>query len=204
MKDLSPRFCNPINMPRPRGARLIEGLSPKLGRRLQFFDHATFSVWIGLEADPDVIALCERPTRMGPGKIDPIIDFWVRRATGEEFLLVPHGAVDIPLPSEFNEVPIRTINAVDRAASAVWTSNWMRMLPVINAARNAISKTTMKSVSRFVREPMPLAMIERQFGNGDPTAVRATIFELLRIGQLTAPALRIAPLSLHTTLEPMR
>jgi hypothetical protein len=48
-------------MPRPRGARLIEGFSPKLGRRLQFFDHATFGVWIGLEATPDVITFCERP-----------------------------------------------------------------------------------------------------------------------------------------------
>lgn len=140
---------------------------------------------------------------MGPGKIDPVIDFWVRRASGEEFQLVPHGTSDISLPSEVKEVPIRTINAVDRAASAVWTSNWMRMLPVINSARNAISKTTMKSVSRFVREPMPLAEIERQFGHGDPTVVRATIFEMLRIGQLTAPALRTEPLSVHTTLEPI-
>jgi len=90
MKDLSPRFCIPINMPRPRGARLIEGFSPKLGRRLQFFEHATFAVWIGLGADPEVISLCERPTRMGLGKIDPIIDFWVRRTGGEEFQLVPH------------------------------------------------------------------------------------------------------------------
>ena len=90
MKDLSPRFSFPIDMPRPRGSRLIEGFSPKLGRRLQFFDHATFAVWIALEATPDVITLCERPSRTGKDKGDPIVDFWVRRAVGEEFLFVSH------------------------------------------------------------------------------------------------------------------
>jgi hypothetical protein len=96
MKDLSPKFCIPINMHRPRGARLIEEFSPKLGRRLPFFDHATFVVWIGIESDSDVISLCERPTRMGPGKIDPIINFRVSRTGGEEFQLVRNGPSDIP------------------------------------------------------------------------------------------------------------
>lgn len=202
MTDLVLRFSNPINMPRPRGARLIEGFSPKLGRRLQFFDHATFGVWIGLEADPSVSALCERPTRLGSAKTDQIIDFWVRRDGGDEFLMVTQGNTDISMPADVEETPLRCINAVDRAASSMWISNWTRMLPVINAARSAISKTTMKSVSRFVREPISLAIIERQFSSGDPTVVRATLFEMLRTGQLVAPALRTEPLSLHTTLEP--
>lgn len=204
MKDLAHRFCNPINMPRPRGARLIEGFSPKLGRRLQFFDHATFGVWIGLEADPSVNALCERPTRLGSAKTDPVIDFWVRRADRDEFLMVTQGDTAQTLPCTVDKTALRCITAVDRAASSVWISNWTRMLPVINAARDAISKTTMKSVSRYVREPISLALIERQFSNGDPTVVRATLFEMLRIGQLVSPALHIESLSLNTTLEPMR
>lgn len=182
MKDRALRFCNPINMSRPRGARLIEGFSPKLGRRLQFFDHATFGVWIGLEADPSVSALCERPTRLGPASNYPIIDFWIRRCDSDEFLMVTQGNTDISLPSDFEETPLRRINAVDRAASSMWISNWSRMLPIINAARSAISKTTMKSVSRFVREPTSLAAIERQFSSGDPTVVRAE-----RVNDFAAP-----------------
>ena len=202
MKDLSLRFCIPIDMARPRGARLIEGFSPKVGRRVQFFDHATFGVWIGLEADPSVNALCERPARIGPAKDDAVIDFWVRRATGEEFLMVPTGDNDKPLAFDIEKIPVRDISAVDRAASSVWISNWQRMLPAINGARNAVSKGTMKSISRFVREPTPLAVVERQFSSGEPTVVRATIFEMLRTGQLAAPELRTWPLSLQTTLEP--
>lgn len=203
MKDLSPRFCIPINMPRPRGARLIEGFSPKLGRRLQLFDHAAFSVWIDLEADPKVLTLCERPARLGLTITDPVIDFWVHRADGDEFQIVPPGEPDSSLPTTLEETPIRTITAVDRATSSIWTSNWARMLPVINSARSSITKATMKSVVRFVREPMQLAVIERQFSNGDPTVIRATLFEMLRTGQLAASALRTQPLSLHTSLEPM-
>lgn len=60
----------------------------------------------------------------------------------------------------------------------------------------------MRSVSSFVRAPTPMAIIERQFNIGDPTVVRGTIFELLRLGQLAAPTLRTESLSLHTLMEP--
>ena len=135
MKDLSPRFCIPIDMPRPRGARLIEGFSPKLERRLQFFDHATFAVWIALEATPDVISFCERPTRTGKDKGDPIVDFWVRRAAGEEFLFVPTSDTSVPCLDVCMHLPARTVTASERAAQSTWTANWMRILPVVNAAR---------------------------------------------------------------------
>ena len=132
MKDLSPKFSIPIDMPRPRGSRLIEGFSPKLGRRLQFFDHATFAVWIALEATPDVITLCERPSRTGKDKGDPIVDFWVRRAVGEEFLFVPTGDTSVPRLDVCLNLPARTVTVSERAAQSTWTANWMRMLPVVN------------------------------------------------------------------------
>ena len=61
MKDLARRFCVPVTQTRPKGARLLEGFSPKLKRRVQLFDYSSFSVWIRLEADPKVVAFCERP-----------------------------------------------------------------------------------------------------------------------------------------------
>jgi hypothetical protein len=204
MKDLSPRFCIPIDMPRPRGARLIEGFSPKLERRLQFFDHATFAVWIALEATPDVISFCERPSQTGKDKGDPIVDFWVRRAAGEEFLFVPTSDTSVPCLDVCMNLPARTVTASERAAQSTWTANWMRMLPIINAARNALTKSALKSICGFVRESTSLAVIERKFTNGDPSVVRATAFELLRTGQLHAPELHTRPLSTTTLLEPTR
>lgn len=46
MKDLARRFCVPVIQTRPKGARLLEGFSPKLKRRVQLFDYSSFSVWI--------------------------------------------------------------------------------------------------------------------------------------------------------------
>ena len=126
MKDLSLRFINPTNMSRPRGARLIEGFSLKLGRRVQFFDQATFGVWIGLEADPSVNGLCERPARIGPARGDSIIDFWVRRTTGEEFLMVQAGDTENPLAFDIDGIPVRYVSAVDRAASGTLAAETTR------------------------------------------------------------------------------
>jgi hypothetical protein len=84
MKDFSAGFTAPLDLPRSRGARLIEEFSPKLERRVQFFDHATFAQRIRLEADPTVMSMCERTRRMGTDPDARVVDFWVRRADDEE------------------------------------------------------------------------------------------------------------------------
>ena len=58
MTKLSPRFSEPIDMARPRGARLLEAFSPKLGRLIRHFDRAAFDYWVVLEADPGVEIFC--------------------------------------------------------------------------------------------------------------------------------------------------
>jgi hypothetical protein len=64
---ISARFQSAISTVRPRGARVIESYSPKLGRRLQCFGEDAFRQWICLEADPSVEAFCERPTHLNSG-----------------------------------------------------------------------------------------------------------------------------------------
>jgi hypothetical protein len=65
MKHLLRRYSVRLPQSRPKGAQVLEGYSPKLGRRVQLFDYASFSVWIGLEADPTVNTFCERPRPLG-------------------------------------------------------------------------------------------------------------------------------------------
>jgi hypothetical protein len=204
MKDLTARFSEPINIGRPRAGRLIEGLSPKLARRVRLFDHATFAAWIALEADPTVITFCEHPARIGANETDPPIDFWVRRANGEEFILVAAGATPASPIESIGDIKVRYVADAELAAANTWILNWKRMLPVINATRPAITRALTTSVRKLVVGPSPLAEIEQHLSVGDPTLVRGAIFDMLRTAQLAAPTLHDSPLSLHTIVEPMQ
>ena len=201
MKDLAPRFAVPLEVPRSRGARLLEAYSPKLERRVQFFDHRSFEQWLRLEADPRVIALCERPTRVGPKTNDRIVDFWVRRADTQELIVVQTTSSDT-LPARVAGLPLHTVRLGDLAAASAWTNNWQRMLPVINVTRALIPSKLLGSRLDYVREPIALARVEHELAVGDPAIVRGAIFELLRTGRLLAPSLHVEALSLHTLLHP--
>jgi hypothetical protein len=80
MKVSAARFGPPLAATRPRGARLLEARSPKLGRRVRLFDRLAFSQWIRLEADPAVLSFCERPARVDSQPDSCLIDFWIQRA----------------------------------------------------------------------------------------------------------------------------
>jgi hypothetical protein len=119
MKDSAPRFATPMDAPRPRGARLLEAFSPKLGRRVRVFDRATFDQWIRLEADPSVLMLCERPTRLGIDRGGRLIDFWVRRDGREEMLLLGHGEAEQAVPDQIDGVALRVIAPAELSAANI-------------------------------------------------------------------------------------
>ena len=198
-KDSSPRYAAPIDLRRPRGARLLEAFSLKLSRRVRLFDRASFDQWVRLEADPHVLSLCERPTRLSSTPGARPVDFWVLDRDGEHLLVIED---EEPAPQTIEGVAVRRITAADLAASAMWIGNWHRMLPVITMCRTLAPKALARSVLGFVREPVPLSRVEHELSLGDPSLVRATIFDLLRTGQLRATSLHTQALSLHTLVEP--
>lgn len=106
------------------------------------------------------------------------------------------------LPRSVQNVPLRLVPVAEQAAASVWVANWLRMIPVINATRDAQPKALIKSVLSLVRRPLALSLVEHELSVGDPAVVRGTIFELQRTGQLMAPSLHTRALSLHTLLEP--
>ena len=201
MKDLARRFCVPVTQTRPKGARLLEGFSPKLKRRVQLFDYSSFSVWIRLEADPKVVSFCERPARIGSPGSDALIDFWIRLADGEEYfwIISSHDAPDLPIT--LHDLTVHYVHDAELAANAVWVANWQRILSVVNVSHSLLDPALMKLVRAFVKQPVALGSLEAQFACGDPVRVRASIFELLRKGHLVAPVLRTQPLSLYTPIE---
>jgi hypothetical protein len=141
MKDSSARFVALLETVRPRGGRLIEGFSVKLQRRARLFSRSSFAQWIRLEADPSVIAFCERPARVGPGPDTRLIDFWVHGADGEAMLLID-AREDVP--SQLHGLQVRVVGDAELAAASVWIGNWSRMLPVINATRTLLPPSILR------------------------------------------------------------
>jgi hypothetical protein len=200
MKDFAARFGSPIPATRPRGARLLEAYSPKLIRRVRFFDHLAFWQWIRLEADPAVSTFCERPARVDRRPDACLIDFWVQRASTEKLLLI-ESRYDLPV-QDVDGLAVDVVPLAELAAARMWISNWARMLPVISATRSLVPKSLTHVLLGRVVESQPLARLERDLLGSDAAIVRGAVFELLRIGQLRAPTLHRQPLDLHLMVEP--
>jgi hypothetical protein len=151
MKKFPPRFVVPVDLARPRGARLLEAFSPKLGRPIRHFDHAAFEYWVALEADPGVEVFCERPVRFPAGPGDGTADFWVRGHKGESILLLSSRDAAV-VPNEIDGIPVQLVAAAEVAAAGTWVRNRQRMLPVIIAARGSVAPGLAKSILVFERE----------------------------------------------------
>jgi len=78
----------PVALGRPRGAHRFEAFSLKLARRLTFYRRAVLDQWVLLEADPAVIAFCERPGYIQFGGQRYLADFWVRYEGLQELVIL--------------------------------------------------------------------------------------------------------------------
>lgn len=201
---ISARFQTAISSTRPRGVRGIESYSPKLGRRLQCFGEDAFRQWICLEADPLVETFCERPTYLNSGDDKRPVDFWVRYKDREVLLVLDAENQVSTVTLDDTELAVRNVLPVELAAARVWIGNWERILPLIISCRQQISSSLQNSILKFVVAPMPLARIEQEFVTGDPTMIRAAVFDLLRQGKLQSSQLQTEPLSYRTVFQPGR
>jgi hypothetical protein len=203
MRDFSDA-PTPLAIIRPRGARLIEARSPKLGRLVQHFDQASFRQWIRLEADPSVTTFCERPARISPDATSSIISYWVSRKQAQEFVMLVTGEMPADLTNEHDGKPLRVVTPPELATAAVWIDNWQRMLPVINCSANLVPPALRKSVLALSNASITLLSMERELARAQTMLVRAAVFDLLRTGALAAPSPHTPKLSLHTVLEPIQ
>lgn len=201
---ISARFQSAISNVRPRGVRVIESYSPKLGRRLQCFGEDAFRQWVRLEAYPSVEAFCERPTYLDFGDDKRLADFWIRQQDRETLLVLNDEVQASTITINDVELEVRTVLPVEFAAARTWVGNWERMLPVVISCHQQIPQSLQKSILKFIVEPTPLLRVEQEFVTGDPMLVRASVFSLLHQGQLEAPQLETEALSYRTFFQPGR
>lgn len=197
---------NPIAVARSRGAHRFEVFSPKLARRLTFHERGALDQWVLIESDPSIRTFCERPGFVLIDGRRYLADFWVKGSDREELLLlsdsVASGELKTRADLEATWFSVRCVQQAELAAARVWIDNWRRMLPCIVATRGLLPTSLLDAIERFVDRPQPLITIEREFSTGDPTLVRAAIFNLLHAGRLSASDLHTEALSLLTPFAP--
>lgn len=199
----SARFQSAVSTTRPRGARVIESYSPKLGRRLQCFGEAAFRQWLFLEADPSIDIFCERPVYLGADDDKRLADFWTRQKDHEALLVIDEKSLASAITIGDAELLVRTILPIELAAARIWTDNWECMLPAIISCRQLLTQSFLASALHAIAEPLQLSRIERELSTGDPTLVRAAVFTLLHRGKLQAPQLHTEQLSFLTCFQPV-
>ncbi|MCY1231857.1 hypothetical protein D9M68_571850 [compost metagenome] len=196
-------LAGPITFARPRGAHRFEAFSPKLARRVMFYKRPAVEQWLLLEADPAVVAFCERPCYAPIDGCRRLVDFWVRYVDREELLLVDDASSEDQAPAAKGDLDdkalsIRYVAMAELVAARTWIDNWQRMLPYLVANRALVAPTLPGEIERFIKVPQRLLAIEREFSTGDPVLVRSALFGLLHGGRANAQELRTQSLSLLT------
>lgn len=196
-------YDHPIDIPRPPGASRFEAWSPKLRRRVSLYSAGAFDQWLLLEADPGVVAFCERPYRAVLDGGRRLVDFWVRGESGDFALLLVGGPEDrAGLAAEAADSPgpeLRRVAPIDLMAKAQLVANWRMILPYLTANGRFVTPALLLEVARALAEPRPLAELEQRLGASyEPMLVRTGVFELLRCGRAVAPSLAEAPLGPRT------
>jgi hypothetical protein len=203
MED-SLHIAEPVALVRPRGAHRYEGFSPKLSRRLTLYTHPALEQWILLEANPAVLAFCERPGYVQLDGRQRLADFWLRYVDRHELVFlndmrVDEGISDASLKLDGKALTIRRVAPAELVAARAWIDNWRCMLPCLIANRRLVLPSLSRSIERFLDKPKRLADVEREFSAADPVIVRAALFNLLHQGKVSAPELHTQPLSLLTS-----
>jgi hypothetical protein len=140
-----------------------------------------------------------------PGAIDGssrVIDFWVRSGADEHFIVVGQPGAQTALEIDGTPVALHYFNAAEREANRAKIGNIERMLPTISMCRELVPDSLVSSLERVVTAPMALGEIERRFHPGDPTPVRAAVYQLLLAGRLLCPELATNPLSSLSMVGP--
>jgi len=196
----------PMALPAGASRRRLEVFSPKLARRLSLSSYDAWRCWLALEANPAVLAFCERPARLA-GSASPILDFWVSlrdQPDGEFWRLVgdpdesASGSDAADLPQHVHGRPLRPITAALLSSLAIPLANWAQILPFLVSFRGNRQPLLEQSIVVELASWTALGTLLERFAEYDAAAVQASVFWLIAGGRVLSPDLASAPLTRST------
>lgn len=211
--SLQLRFLSPADNTRPHGSHRYEVFGPKIQRQTVLFGRDAVDALTLLEADPDVLAYCERPLIIPDLKRKRVVDFWVRRKESEEFLFllrpseVSTGLDDpesIPAfrawAASANATPI-FVNPQVNSRQKPLLSNWETFLCDLAAFGRYVPKRLSEQISKALHPTVSLAELEQRFPEEDPVLLRVAVVKLLHEGRAVCRSLSSEEFSSLTAIE---
>lgn len=192
----APRFVEPAVMDRPHKAHRFDVYSPKLKRQVTLFGRNALDLWTTLEGSPPVLSFCERPMKVPGASKHRCFDFWVRRADGEELIvLLRESERDGANPTSKHETLakldgttldgalVRCFDPEHMADHAIALANWGSMIRDLSAFERFVPQTLCKELAAAIAQPKSIRQLQEEFAPHDSTTIRIGIYLLLHRGQ---------------------
>lgn len=204
------RFTAPADNTRPFKSHRYDVFGVKIGRRLTLFGDQALSAFIALEADPSVLAYCERPIVIKDFKPKRVVDFWVQRTSGEElwFLLrptertwrsdpnAPNAAFNVWAAASNLSVVLHVPEDLGLTDEA--RRNWGEILRYLSANLRFVQAELAERIYLMCGDGRTICEIQNLLADEDPILVRTAIFWLIHQGRIQIPSIHMSSLSLDT------
>ena len=211
---IRPPYTAPADSRRPYGAHRFDVYSLKAKRRLTLFGVRALGHWVGLEADPAVTRLCERPLVIRDARPHRVVDFWVHGPEVNKFvLLLRDGEVKDVARRRLALTAFQTWAAdagctveelpkPSTPPTSLWLGNWIQVLQQISSYEPYIAAPLMRRVEEELSARKPMHMVLEAVSDLDAESVRAAICMLVHRGTHRIVDLDSQPLSDDLEVEP--
>jgi len=209
-KPMALFYETPADNRRPHGSYRFDVYSLKAKRRMTLYGKSALCLFIDLEADFEVSAICERALVIPNTKPARVVDFWAMRGgVPTFFLLTKQSEAWMNEKKKFAYVDfykwVADCNAkvvevlVDEFEKRrVRYDNWSTILQHLISHRGQVSENLVERCTNLMPAKWRLQDFEKSISDVDAMLVRATVFTLLTEGKLRCHTIDSLPIN-HST-----
>lgn len=203
-------YETPADNRRPHGSYRFDVYSLKAGRRMTLYGKSALCLFIDLEADFEVDALCERALVIPGTKPARVVDFWAMRGGVPTFYLITKqpeawdkekkkfAFVDFYKWVADCKGKLVEVLADEFEKRRVRYDNWSLILQHLISHRGQVSEKLIDRCSDMMPAKWQLRDFENNISDVDSMLVRAAVFTLMSKGKLRCKTIESMPIT-HST-----
>ena len=206
-------YETPADNRRPHGSYRFDVYSLKAKRRMTLYGKSTLCLFIDLEADFEVSAVCERALVIPNTKPARVVDFWAMRGGVPTFFLLTkqseawnnekkkYAYVDFYKWVGDCNAKLVEVLVDDFEKRRIRYDNWSTILQHLISYRGLVSEKLIDHCTDQMPAKCKLGDFEKAISDVDGMLVRATVYTLLAEGKLQCHTIDSLPLNLSTEVS---